>query len=145
MTAEPRLLLPVTGELVLLTDPAQVAGALSSVRRIGQDLRGLRQLLEAVLRLEARRQGTKTLHLTGGLTATVSGGTKPEWDVERLREGLEQAGLPPGRMAELIVETVSYDVKANVAKQLAAANDAYALVIREARSDVEAPWYVRVT
>ena len=103
----------------------------------------LRTLLEGVLRLEAQKQGTKTLHL-GSLDAVVSGGSRREYDAELLVELLRDAGLPEERIADAVVETVSYRVNQLVLKQLAAANPNYAAAIELAETTVEAPWRVSV-
>jgi hypothetical protein len=144
MEEQPLQLLPTTGELVDLRVAGEVARALDEVREGIRRLGELRSLLETVLRLEARRQGTKTLHLAGGLVATVSGGERVEWDIERLAEGLRGAGLPEDRLAQLVVETVEYKVDQRVARQLAAGNPAYAAAIDAARSTAPAPWRVSV-
>jgi hypothetical protein len=141
--AEPQLVLPVTGEIVDLREPGQVARALDDVRDLVRKLGELRALLETVLRLEARRQGTKTLHL-GAVKAEVTGGERPEWDVPALVDGLRAAGLPEERLRELVTATVAYKVNARVATSVAASNPAYAEVIANARSTVPAPWRVTV-
>jgi hypothetical protein len=53
--------------------------------------------------------------------------------VPDLVEGLEQAGVPAERMAALVTTEITYKVDARVARQLEAANPAYAQVIRAAR------------
>lgn len=73
--------------------------ALAQVRDAKRRLDELRALLEALLRVESRRQGTKTVHLDGGLTAVVSGGSRVVYDGEQLARDLEQAGLPADRLA----------------------------------------------
>jgi hypothetical protein len=96
-----------------------------------------------VLRLEAQRQGTKTLHL-GDLNAVVSGGEKAEYDVELLIELLRRAGLPEERLSQAVVETVSYKVDQRVLRSVAGANPAYAAAIETAKTMVATPWYVAV-
>jgi hypothetical protein len=136
-----RVVLPLTGEVVDLGDPADVARGLARVRDLKTELDELRSLLEDVLRLESQRQGTKTLRL-GDVEAVVSGGARTEFDAEALAEALRAAGCPEERIADLIVETVSYRVDARVAKQLEAANRAYAEAIASARTVEPAPWRV---
>jgi hypothetical protein len=142
---QPLIVLPITGEQIDLREPAQVAGALDQVRDLEQRLRGLRHLLSNVLRLESVRLGTKTLHLDGNWTAVVSGGSRPEYDTELLQHRLHAAGLPEDRLTDLIQPVVTYKVSAQVARQIAGANPAYAAALREARTDVPAPWRVAVT
>lgn len=130
-----------TGELVDAT-PENAADLLNIAREMRTRLLDLVKDCEAVLIAESRRQGTKTLHLAAS-TITVSGGTETVYDVGELGK-LLGLGLPPDRFAELVQETVSYKIDARVAKQLEASNDAYAAVIRRARSVIEKPWRVSV-
>ena len=139
----PTIVVPITGQVLDLTRPFEVAGALADLRDLKRQLDELRTLLEGVLRLEAQKQGTKTLHL-GSLDAVVSGGTRREYDAELLVELLRDAGLPEERIADAVVETVSYRVNQLVLKQLAAANANYAAAIELAETTVEAPWRVSV-
>lgn len=139
----PVIVVPFTGEVVALSRPAEVAGALDSVRDLKRQLDELRALLEGVLRLEAQRQGTKTLHL-GQLDAVVSGGQRAEYDAELLTEGLRAAGLPEARLAEAVVQTVSYKVDQRVLRQLAGANRDYDAAIKAALTVVETPWRVTI-
>ncbi len=139
----PQIVVPLTGQIVDLTRPVEVAGALNDVRDVKRQLDELRALLEGVLRLEAQKQGTKTLHL-GSLDAVVSGGTRSEYDAELLAELLRDAGLPEDRISEAIAETVSYKVNQLVLKQLAAANPDYQAAIELAKTTVETPWRVTV-
>lgn len=140
---EPTLLLPYTGTLVDLREPVEVAQALQDVRELKRRLDELRALLEGVLRLEAQRQGTKTLHL-GPVDAVVTGGSKAEYDVELLQKALRAAGLPENRIAQAVVETVTYKVDQRVLRQLTAANPAYGAAIDAARTTVDTPYRVDV-
>jgi hypothetical protein len=139
----PSIVVPLTGQVVDLTRPVEVAGALHDVREVKRQLDELRVLLEGVLRLEAQKQGSKTLHL-GAFDAVVSGGVRAEYDAEKLEAGLLTAGLPAERFAEAVSLVVSYKVDQRVLKQLAAANPAYAAAIDAARTYVETPWRVTV-
>jgi hypothetical protein len=130
-----------TGELVEAT-PGNAAELLFAARELRAKMMGLVKDCEAVLIDESRRQGTKTLHLPAG-TAEITGGSALEWDLGTLIDLLE-LGLPEERYAELVVATTTYKVDARVAKQLEAANPAYAEVIQRARSTVEKPWRVSV-
>ena len=139
----PVIVVPFTGEVVALNRPAEVAGALDSVRDLKRQLDELRALLEGVLRLEAQRQGTKTLHL-GRLDAVISGGQRSEYDPEELTLLLRAAGLPEERLAEAVVQTVSYKVDQRVLRQLAGANPVYAAAVKAALTVIETPWRVTV-
>ncbi len=130
-----------TGELVEAT-PAKAAEFIVAAREMRSLLLDVVKDCEAVLLEESRRQGTKTLHLAEG-TATITGGSEVEWDLDVLAE-LRGLDIPEERYSALVVETVSYKVNAAVAKQLAAANPSYAEVIGRARGEIEKPWRVSV-
>jgi hypothetical protein len=130
-----------TGELLPAT-PNNAVELLFAAREMRAKMMGLIKDCEAVLLDESRRQGTKTLHLPGG-TAEITGGHALEWDLGTLLDLLE-LGLPEERYNDLVVATTTYKVDARVAKQLEAANPAYAEVIGRARSTVEKPWRVSV-
>ena len=137
------VVIPLTGELVALGEPAQVAGALDHIRELKRALDEVRVVLEDALRIESERQGTKTLHLDGW-TATLSGGEKAEYDILKLGELLFDEGLPASRLAELVVQTVTYKVDQRVARSVAAANPRYALALEACKTVVPAPWRVTV-
>jgi hypothetical protein len=139
---QPNAVVPYTGEAIDLRDPAAIAGGLERIRDLKRQLDEIRSLLEDVLRLESQRRGTKTLHLADGLDAVVYGGSKTEWDIEQLGEALRAAGLPGERFDELVKVMVSYRVDSRVAKQLEAANPAYAKAIASARQIVPDKWRV---
>ena len=136
------LALPVTGELVPLDEPARVARALHELRELAGLIAEGRRICEQALADEAARQGTKTLHLDGA-TATVSGGDRLQWDLDKLAELLE-AGLPDERYEELVRTTVTVKVDGNTARRIeAAGNPTYSRIIDEARSYEPGP--IRVT
>jgi hypothetical protein len=62
-----KLVVPFTGELVHLGEPAEVARALESVRQAKYQLDDARRVLEDALRFASEQAGSRTLHL-GGLT-----------------------------------------------------------------------------
>ncbi len=130
-----------TGEILPAT-PDNAISLLGAARELRGRLMSLVKDCEAVLLEESRRQGTKTLRFED-VTATVTGGSDLEWDMDVLLE-LRAWGLPESRYDELVVATVTYKVDARVAKQLEGANDDYAAVIRRSRSRVEKPWRVNV-
>jgi hypothetical protein len=137
------LILPLTGELVPLAEPDQVARALADVRELKRQLDEARRVLEEALVAEAQRRGTKTLRWKG-LEATVYGGQKLVWDVPKLNE-LRAAGLPEERLDELVTMVIDYKVDGRVIRELeGSGNEEYARIVREARQYVPAPWRVRV-
>ncbi len=141
ITEEPTLLLPYTGAIVDLREPAEVAQALSDVRDLKRRLDELRALLEGVLMLESQRVGSKTLHLEG-MDAVVSGGPRTEYDAELLMSRLRACGLPEERVAQAVVATVTYKPNAAVLRQLAGANADYRRAIDASRTTVDAPYRV---
>jgi hypothetical protein len=136
-------LVPYTGELVDLTDPTQVAQALDHVRDTKRLLDEARALLEGALVLEAQRQGTKTLHLHK-LDAVISGGERVEYDALKLQLLLRELGLPEARIAEAVVEQVTYKPNGSVLRQLAGANPDYADAIEACKTKVDVPWRVSI-
>ena len=131
-----------TGELVQAT-PAKAAELLIAARDMRDRLMNPVKDCEAVLLAESRQKGTKTLHYEAG-TATITGGSDLAWNLDILLE-LRNRGLPEERYNELVVATVTYKVNAAIAKQLEAANPAYAEVIGMARSHEPRAWRVSVT
>lgn len=137
------VVVPGTGELVRLDEPGEVARGLAAVREMKHLLDDVRATLEAALVEEARRQGTKTLHL-GELEVTVYGGKELEWDFEVLEAGLRDAGLPPERLTALITHTVTRRVNQTVVRQLEGVNPDYAKAIAAARSYRTVAWRASV-
>ena len=140
---QPQLVVPLTGELINLRDPNKVADTLGQVRDLKQQLDSCRGILEQVLRLEAARQGTKTLHLKE-CDAIISGGETLEYDGELLAEHLEMAGMPPERVNEIVQMIVTYKVNAAKAKHAAGANPAYAVALEQTRTVKPVPWRVTI-
>src|SRR5262249_50664271 len=137
------LVIPLTGELVELGDPPRVALALEQLLDLKRQLDEARIVLVDALRYASERAGTRTLHLAP-VDAVVSGGEKTEYDAERLAQELSAAGLPPERLGELIVATVSYRVDQRVARSVAASNPRYAAALERCRRVVPAPWRVSI-
>ena len=136
------LVVPGTGTVIDLDDPAEVAQALRDVRDLKRQVDEARAVLEAALVAESARQGTKTLRY-GSLTASVGPDTELGWDMTVLI-GLLDVGLPQARYDELVTETVEYKVNAAVAKQIEAASPVYAKVVEQARVRTPRKQYVKV-
>lgn len=130
-----------TGEMLEAT-PENAVELIVYARDMRSRLLNLVKDCEAVLLEASRIQGTKTLHLEHA-TATITGGSDLNWDLDQLAR-LLAVGLPDERYNELVVPTITYKVSAAIAKQLEAANPAYAEIIASARSRVEKPWRVTV-
>jgi len=140
---QPNLVVPLSGELVDLRKPNMVAAALDQVREMKHQLDSTRAVLEQVLRLEAVRQGTKTLHLEN-CDAVITGGETTEYDGELLIRLLEHAGMPDDRINEIVQTIVTFKVNAQKAKQAASANPAYAAAVDETRTVKPVPWRVSI-
>lgn len=138
------IVVPLTGELVSLSDTRQVIDVLEQVRDMKRRLDEVRAVLEEAVRLESERQGSKTLHVDG-MKAVVSGGSKIEYDAEALADELRDLGLPEDRVSALVVPTITYKVDGRVARSVATSNPRYAEAIERHRSVVPHYWRVTVT
>lgn len=134
------LVVPTTGELLDLGDPAACLKVLSEIRDLETRLKEAKAALTEALSHEFSRQGTKTLEIDG-MKAELRGGSEIVWDIETL-EQLRALGLPGERMDALVTTEVTYKVNSSVAKQLSAANEDYAAVIESAKSVIPRASYV---
>lgn len=137
------LALPATGELISLEDAPACARAFNELAFLEMKIKEAKRVLRDALIAESHRQGTKTLHLAGGLVARRKTKKDIAWDLEQL-EKLRDLGLPEARYNELVQEIVSYKISAKVANELAGANPDYKVVIEDAREDV-ASEYIEVS
>lgn len=133
-------IVPYSGEIVNLDDPPACLKLLVEIRELEGKLRDLKDDLTEAVKVEFSRQGKKTLEING-IKATLGADTEIVWDVGILDE-LRDLGLPEERMDELITAEVKYTVNGAVAKQLAAANPAYAEVVERAKSRVPKKTYI---
>lgn len=133
-------IVPYSGEIVNFEDPPACLKLLVEIRELESQLRELKDGLTDALKYEFSRQGIKTLELNG-IKATLGAESEIVWDVGVLYE-LRDHGLPEERMNDLITEEITYKVNGSVAKQIAAANAAYAAVIERAQSRVPKKAYV---
>lgn len=127
------LVVPLTGEIISLEDPDQCARIFAEIKELEGQLRSLRGALGAVLMEESTRQGTKTLHFKGGITAKISAPMETQWDQEILLELLD-AGLPQERFDMLVTTEISYKVDNSIVRELEGANEIYAEIIGRART-----------
>lgn len=142
MATSTELVLVTTGELIDLSNTRQVVDALEHIRRLEYELRETKKALTEAVAEECQKQGTKTLHL-GDVSAELTGGTRVEWDMDRLAH-LKDLGLPDDRWNALVTIEQTYKVNAAEAKRIASANPAYANVIETARQTVPASYRVSV-
>jgi hypothetical protein len=135
---------PLTGELVNASDPAAVAEALDGLREHKWQVQTAISLFERAAADVAEKAGTRTLR-AGGFKLEVSGGREIDWDVETLEADLEAAGLPQERLRELVTYEQVVKVNAAVAKQIEAANPAYAEIVVRCRRYVPKATRVKVS
>ena len=137
--------IPWTGEQVDISKPQGAAHALEAAVAFARQLSTFRDSCSVVLREQSDKLGQRTFHLDGYNVevTTADAALDPVYDIDKLWHGLEDAGLPPERLSEVVV----YEPKVNgqVIRQLRK-NPAYAAVIAEAITEMKSkPRYVRVT
>lgn len=123
-----RLIVPGTGEVFDVTLPTEAARALLALTDHKQTVETAILYVADLLWQEGERLGSKTLHFDE-CDVELYGGTRTEWDVEKLRDLLSAAGLPQAQLDELIKTEVKFKVDANRARWTAGANPAYAKAI----------------
>ena len=85
----------------------------------------------------ATRLGKNDIPLGDGTSVKVTKTYDLQWDHHTLEEALRAAGMPEERIGEIIVEEVSYKVKAIEANKAAKANPEYEAAVEAARTKVE--------
>ena len=137
---------PWTGERCDLSIPEEAARLLDAARRYQVEYaRPFADACAETLREESDRLGQRTFERGGWKVEVESSDSalKTEWDVDKLWEGLLEAGLPVERLKDL----VSYEPVVNgmVLRQLRR-TPAYAVVIESAvRKQSPRSRYVKVT
>lgn len=137
--------LPHTGELVDLNSVEQVADALRQIREHISVVRRSETMLAEVLVSRSQRIGSKTMHVEGVGKVEVKGGKDITWDALGLKRDLLEAGMPPERVAEIVVETLDRKVNATEANKAARASDAYREIIERHRTEFPKRASVTVT
>lgn len=138
------LVVPVSGELVNLSDELACVSAIQDIREWESRLKEAKSILTAAIVERAKQDGTKSFALADGRRAEVRGGPDAEYDLTEIEEGLRALGMPEERIREVIVEEVSYKLSAREAKRVSGANEDYAAVINGAKKTVEKPYYITV-
>lgn len=138
------LAIPFTGEIVSLSDAAAMARALEDIRDIESQFRAIKTTFSLAFQVLAATAGTKTIELTDGRKAVVSGGKEMSYDAEQLEIGLRDAGMPEARIREIVELTYTYRVKAVEAKRAAAANPVYADILAMCSTETETPTRVSI-
>jgi hypothetical protein len=131
-----------TGEALPAT-PDNAARVRLAAAEIINQMRAVQALCDEVLGEEARRLGTKTLHLDGH-KVVLTGGKTVDIDPVELQENLRSVNCPEDRINAAVKTTVIYKVDRAVVRQLAAANEDYKMAIELASVEVEKPWKASV-
>lgn len=138
------LVLPHSGEVVDLTDETACGVALDEIRRMQAHMAEATRLLSNAIAARAAVLGSKTIRLSGGRKAVVTGGTETSYDGPELMRRLRALGMPEDRIAEVVQEEVTHKVIAIEAKRIAAANPDYAKAVEAVRTVHEKPWSVQI-
>ena len=131
------LVLPASGALVSLDNPDECAQALHDLRDLESRIKEAKAIITDAIVREAERQGTKTLTLADGTTASIRGGERTLYDAQAIEDGLRAAGAPEELIREVVIEHITYEVSGTRAKRAARANPAYAAVIEAGATTVD--------
>jgi hypothetical protein len=139
------LVVPGTGTVVNLNEPREVGVAIQDIQGLERALAEAKRTLKAALvRYWSMAGARKTFAIGGSNRAVISGGPEKMYDAEAIRDELLAAGMPDERVSQIVVETVSYQVKAIEAKAAAAANEEYAAIIERNTTTIEKPYDVAI-
>lgn len=125
------LVVPHTGEVLPLEDPAACAKLWREIRDLEDQLKFARSALAEAIIVDSEKQGKKTLRYEE-FEAKVSKDSETAWDHEILLE-LVDKGLPESRFNELVTMSVEYKVNGQIARELAGANPVYKEIIERAK------------
>lgn len=133
--------IPGTGVVVNMNEMREVAVALQDIRGLEQSFREVkRALTDALVRYWQKGGTAKTFAVGGGRTVVITGGPEKAYDAEAIRDELIAAGMSTERASEIVVEEITYTVKAVEANKAAKANPEYAAIIERNTISVEKPF-----
>jgi len=139
------LTIPATGAVVNLNEPREVGVALQDIQALEGRFRDVKRILKDALVSYWQTGGTaKTFPIGGGRTAIISGGPDKQFDAVAIRDDLRAAGMPEERVSEIVVEEITYTVKAVEAVKAAKANPEYRAIIERHTTPIERPYDVRI-
>jgi hypothetical protein len=135
------ILVPALGTQVDLAKPGEVGTALRDIQALEGRFREVKRILKGALVAHWSTGGLrKTYTIEGGRKVVITGGPEKLYDAEAIRDELLAAGMPDERVSEIVVETVSYAVRAVEAKAAAASNPEYAAIIERNTTVIEKPY-----
>lgn len=126
-----------TGELVNLNDPESCALALARVNEVLSFLSEVKGAIIESFIEHSKKLGSSEIPLGDGTSVKVTKTYDLQWDHHALEADLRAAGMPEERISEIVVEEISYKVKAIEANKAAKANPEYEKIIEAARTKVE--------
>ncbi|HSE45685.1 MAG TPA: hypothetical protein VLA89_10210 [Gemmatimonadales bacterium] len=130
------LVLP-SGELVDLSSPDSRAYALNRIREMESQLKEVKGAIVDAFAEDRERLGVDEIELEDGSVVKVTRRYDIVWDHQQLEDDLRAAGMPEERIREIIVEEVTWTVKATEANKAAKRNADYAKAVKRAREEVE--------
>lgn len=138
------LIMPLTGEIVMLDEPEMVARALAEVDEIMRAFSDAKRILSRTLADLSVERGERTVTLPGA-SFVREGGPMRDYRPDEIERGLRDAGMPEDRIREIVMTTISKKVNAREAAKAARSNDRYREIIEAGTIDVERPYRIRVT
>jgi nucleoid DNA-binding protein len=135
---------PVTGEIVNRNNPAEVARALAEIEKIATLAAEAKRLLnDDLVRYSQTVAAKRTFEIPGvGKFERTGGPEKTYRDPAALKKALIEAGMPPERANEIVVETVDRKVSGREANAAAKSNPVYKEIIEAATLTVDKPFRV---
>jgi hypothetical protein len=131
--------------VVNLNEPREVGLAIQDIQGAERQLAEAKRSLKAALVAYWSRAGArKTFSIGGGRQAVISGGPKRVYDGPAIRDELLAAGMSEERVSQIVIEEISYTVKATEAKAAAAANEEYAAIIARNTTEYDLPYDVGI-
>jgi hypothetical protein len=139
------LVLRHSGEVVDPNDEKQLAKAIQSVQTLKARLAEADRDLRAAFAARAAHLGQRTLQIPGVGRLEVKNASDTTYDVERLEEGLREAGMPEDRIEQMFKTVVTRQAVAAELKRAASANPKYAEVIEACKTVTERTPSVSIT
>lgn len=138
------VVVPASGEVVDLSNPAEVARALEAVETIAAQAAEAKRLLNgALVRYSTDVAVSRTFTIPGAGKFERTGGPRTEYErPDEIRRELLALGIPAERVAEIVVETVDRKVNGTEANKAAKASPAVEEVLARHRRKIDAPYRV---